>query len=80
MGRKRLRKNRTEKILIRVNDFEKKAVEDFAKEQGENTSQFIRGLLDEHKTSAKINLNERIIKQYESVLEKYRKVLKEYKK
>jgi hypothetical protein len=80
MGRHRIHNGRTEKILIRVNKFEKKAVEDFAKDEGKNISQFIRGLMEEHKTKAKINLHERIFERYESVYEKYRKVLKEYEK
>ena len=80
MGRHRIHNGRTEKILIRVNDYEKKAVEDFAKEEGKNVSQFVRGLMEEHKTKAKINLHERIFEHYEAVLEKYRKVLKEYGK
>lgn len=70
------RRNRV--ILIRVNDDERKAVEDGAKAEGKNLSEFVMDLLEEHKTNSMFKTLTAITKRSEKVLRKYGKLLKEY--
>jgi len=77
-GKGRFRKNKM--ILIRVNEEEKKAAEDMAKEARKNTSEFFRSLLQEHRDSAYLDVHMRIAEKYQSMLEQYRQLLEQHTK
>lgn len=68
------------KILIRVNDQEKKAAEELSKKEGKNTSEFFRDLIEEHRQKKFLDVHMQIVEKYENLLEKYRQLLSEHKK
>ena len=65
------------KILIRVNEQEKKTAEEMAQSEGKNTSEFFRDLLDEHRQKKFMDVHMTIVEKYENLLEKYRQLLAE---
>lgn len=68
------------KILIRVNEQEKRAAEELSQKEGKNTSEFFRDLLEEHRQKKFMDIHMSIVEKYENMLEKYRELLAECKK
>jgi len=78
--REKGKKKKEQKILIRVNRDEKKLAEEMARNEGKNTSQFLRDLIHDHKEIKLFDMHLGIIDRYEKTLEKFRQILSENNK
>jgi len=77
---KKKKRGKIKKAELRLNNDERNEIKEAAEAQAQSTSEFIRDLLEERRTTAQLNLHLRIAERYEAVLEKYRRLLKECKK
>ena len=80
MGRRKSPNRKEKKILIRVNNEEKRMADESARKAGKNTSEFIRSLIREKEESKRLEVQVNIAEKYEKVLGKYEELLKEFKR
>jgi len=69
---------RKRNILIRVNNYERKAAEESAAAERKNLSEFFMDLLKGHKTNWNVNFYTSLTRRYEKLLKKYKELLKKY--